>query len=146
MIDARYVLVITPDAVAAPTALFFARLACLQRDAVRIAQYRRDRVAGLLGRACAGVAVLCADSPDSWLQGLLRAVDGEQAAGLRERLAAYREREFNGVSNLAVWRDLLTRHRRPALLTAALRTTVVAAWVVASLPRRQLPLRRLPRS
>jgi hypothetical protein len=89
----------------------------------------------------AGVAVLCADSPDSWLQGLLHATDAEQAAGLRERLAAYCEREFSGAANRAVWRDLLTRHPRPAPLTAALRTLVAAAWIAASLLRRHLPFR-----
>lgn len=93
----------------------------------------------------AGVAVLCADSPDSWLQGLLRAIDAEQAAGLRERLAAHCEREFSGATNLAVWRDLLTRHPRPAPLTAALRTMAAAAWIVASLLRRHLPFHRLAR-
>lgn len=93
----------------------------------------------------AGVAVLCADSPDSWLQGLLRAVDAEQAAGLRERLAAHCEREFSGATNLAVWKDLLARHPRPAPLTAAFRTTVAAAWIAASLVRRRLPFRRLSR-
>lgn len=90
-----------------------------------------------------GVAVLCSDSPDSWLQGLERAIDVEHAAGLRERLAAYCEREFSGAANLAVWRDLLARHSPPAPITAALGTMVAAVWIVASLLRRQLPFRRL---
>lgn len=90
----------------------------------------------------AGVAVLCADSPDSWLQGLLRAVDAEQADGLRERLAVYCEREFSGTANLAIWHDLLARHPRPNPLTAAFRTLVAAAWIAASLLRRHLPFHR----
>jgi len=91
----------------------------------------------------AGVAVLCADTPDSWLEGLLRAIDTEQVAGLRERLAAYCESEFSGAVNLEVWRDLLARHSGPGRLTAALRTMVAATWIVASLLRRQLAFRRL---
>jgi len=90
----------------------------------------------------AGVAVLCADTPDSWLQGLLHAVDAEQAAGLRERLAAYCEREFSGTANLEIWRDLLTRHPRPAPLAAAFRTMVSAAWITASLLGRHLPFQQ----
>jgi len=93
----------------------------------------------------AGVAVLCADSPDSWLQGLLHAIDAEQAAGLRERLAAYCDREFSGATNLEIWRDLLTRHPRPAPLAAAFRTMVSAAWIAASLLRRRLPFQRWAR-
>jgi len=93
----------------------------------------------------AGVAVLCSDSPDSWLQGLLRATDLEQAAGLRERLAAYCTREFSGAANVALWSDLLTRHPRPGSLTAALRTVVAAAWIVASLLSRQLPFHQSAR-
>lgn len=57
MVDGRYLLVITADAEAAPTALFFSRLAASQPDTVRIVKYRRDRAAALLGHAAAVVFV-----------------------------------------------------------------------------------------
>ncbi|MEX2269864.1 MAG: hypothetical protein WD690_00240 [Vicinamibacterales bacterium] len=52
-----YVLVVTIDAAAAPTVLFFGELARVRPTDVRIAQYRRDPIATLLGGASAVIFV-----------------------------------------------------------------------------------------
>ena len=54
---AHYILVVTIDALAAPTVLFFSALGRMQPGAIRIAEYHRDSLAGLIGGAAAIVFV-----------------------------------------------------------------------------------------
>lgn len=84
-----------------------------------------------------GVAILCADSQDSWYHGLLDAADDERARGIRQFLAAYCEKAFSGASNQEVWQALLDRHARPSEPTRLMRTALTAPWLLASLVRRQ---------
>ena len=82
------------------------------------------------------VAVLCADSEESWHDGLMAALDGERAAEIRTRLAEHCRREYNGAINEQVWHAILSAHPAPPAATALFRTAAAGAWLTVGWLRR----------
>jgi glycosyltransferase involved in cell wall biosynthesis len=83
-----------------------------------------------------GVAVLCDDTIDGWLNGLSSAADPETAAGIKQRLADHCRRDYDGAISAGVWQTILRAHAAPGAVTRMVRRSAAAAWLSANWVRR----------